>query len=145
MVGPGDPELLAEMEHVGRAMFGSPARFRLGIWIAGLPGDPRTFSTLEWWAFCRDAGWPGDRKPIGPIMVKFETLGMVRKANAQRGRRAMWTKLQSPAWQLFESLDPWRRHHQPKLKLADLTEQISRIDLMRLRVELAGADTSEEN
>lgn len=138
-MGSGNPELLAEMETVGRALLGSPGRFRLGIWIAGLPGNPRTFSVLEYWAFCRDAGWPGAGRPIGTYMRRFENLEMVRLARPARGRggKALWTKLPSPAWQLFEALDPWRRAHQPKITLADLTAQISRFDLLRLRGELA--------
>lgn len=132
-----DPGLLGEMETVGRALLGSPLRFQLGIWIAGLPGAPRTFSVLEYWSFCREAGWPGEGKPVGYHMLRFERLDMVRKANERRGRRQMWTKLPSQAWGLFEALDPWRRAHQPKLKLSDLTALMSRADLLKLRTELA--------
>lgn len=131
-----DAGLLAEMDEIGRTLFGSAHRFRLGIWIAGLPGAPRTFSVLEYWSFCREAGWPGDGAPVAGYLRRFEKVGMVAQSPIRRRRRA-WVKLDSDAWQLFQALDPWRRAHQPKLKLSDLTALMSKADLMKLRMELA--------
>jgi hypothetical protein len=137
-MGPGDPELLAEMEHIGRMLFGSAYRFRLGIWIAGLPGAPRTFSVLEYWSFCTEAGWPGAGKPITSYMRRFEIAGMAERSVVRR-RRPLWVKLDSPAWEFFESLDPWRRAHQPKVKLSDLAAHMAKFDLQKLRTELTAA------
>lgn len=133
--------ILAESEHIGRVLFGSASRFRLGIWIASLPGMPRTFSAIEYWTFCRDAGWPGAGKPIEYEMRRsFEFCGMVLRRNDLRpkakGRKVLWTKLPSTGWQLFEALDPWLRVGEPKLKLSELAERIAVTDLQRLREEL---------
>jgi hypothetical protein len=135
------------MERVGRALLGSVARFQLGIWIAGLPGRPRTFGTLEYWSFCEDAGWPGAGRPIGYHMARFELLGMVevRHDLRPRPRRQQYTRLDSAGWDLFASLDPWRRAHQPKMKLSELHARIARADLVQLRAELNGRSRRVDN
>lgn len=143
---PSNPELLEEMERVGRALVGSVARFQLGIWIAGLPGDPRTFSALEYWSFCQEAGWPGAGKPIGLHMARFELCGMAvaRHDLRPRPRRQQYTRLDSAGWELFASLDPWRRAGAPKLRLSDLQSRLARADLVQLAAELNGRSLHEE-
>lgn len=98
-----DAAALDSVAIVGKAIFGKSNRLRLGIWIAGLRGHPRTFTQSEYEEWCREKKlerWWGS---ISGDMARFCELGMAHERHdVEIPRRIkMWTRDESPLWDIF--------------------------------------------
>lgn len=89
---------------IGRLLFGRPARLRLGMWIASLPGRPHTFTQKQFWEFCERAQWPECGKSVLADLRRFHQLEMIEpRPDLAAGRRVRyWTKQTSPLWRIFQ-------------------------------------------
>lgn len=93
------------VDRCGRLMFGKSSRLRLGIWVARLPGRPRTFSTVEYFQYLAETDWRELKPTVVHDMRRFQALGMVRPVEKIEGvavkRLRYWERVDSPLWDTF--------------------------------------------